>query len=85
MSAIKILTRRTSHLERAITFEVDGRTLEVAAPAAGSTFEELEARIEREYANTGTVDDNKSEDAPENKPQTKRGRKSSKGNEEQVE
>ena len=49
MSEIKILARRSSFLERAITFEVDGEVKEVSAPFNSATFGELEARIEREY------------------------------------
>lgn len=49
MSAIKIITQRSSYLERSITFEVDGRIETVSAPASTTTFDDLLARIESEF------------------------------------
>lgn len=89
MSRVKIISRRSSFAERAITFEVDGRVREVSAPACVATFEDLERMIEQEVGATKAVEAAPAETAPkaepESKAQTKRGRKSSKSNEEQVE
>lgn len=45
----KILSKRSSYLERSITFEVDGRIETVSAPASTTTFDDLIARIETEF------------------------------------
>ena len=49
MSRIKILEKRSSFIERSITFEVDGKLETISAPAANATFDELIKRIESTY------------------------------------
>lgn len=46
---VKIIAKRSSYLERSITFEVDGRVETVSAPASTTTFDDLIARIETEF------------------------------------
>ena len=59
MSRIKILAKRSSFIERSVTFEVDGALKTISAPAANATFDDLISQIERQYGdneNDNTVD-----------------------------
>lgn len=89
MKKYKILSRRSSVMGRAITYEVDGEIREKCAPACAATFEELEKQIEKECAGGAKaepkvdeppfdVDAPNTESAPkaEKPTTTKRGRKS---------
>lgn len=45
----KILSRRSSFLERSITFEVDGKLETISAPPQNATFDDLIQQIEERY------------------------------------
>ena len=45
----KILSRRSSFLERSITFEVDGKLETISAPPQNGTFDDLIQQIEERY------------------------------------
>lgn len=45
----KILTKRTSFIERSIVYEVDGEVKTIHAPSACSTFDDLIAILEKQY------------------------------------
>lgn len=47
----KILSRRSSFLERSITFEVDGKLETISAPPQNATFDDLIQQIESKYGN----------------------------------
>lgn len=66
----KILSRRSSFLERAITFEVDGKLETISAPPQNATFDDLIQQIEERY---GKISPKKAEpavgnDSKESKP-----------------
>lgn len=48
----KILSRRSSFLERSITFEVDGKLETISAPPQNATFDDLIQQIEERYGKT---------------------------------
>lgn len=66
----KILSRRSSFLERSITFEVDGKLETISAPPQNATFDDLIQQIEERY---GKISPKKAEpavgnDSKESKP-----------------
>lgn len=56
----KILSRRSSFLERSITFEVDGKLETISAPPQNGTFDDLIQQIEERY---GKISPKKAEPA----------------------
>lgn len=66
----KILSRRSSFLERSITFEVDGKLETISAPPQNGTFDDLEAQIADEYGGKKTTkkEDPESVEGPEQVP-----------------
>jgi hypothetical protein len=56
----KILSRRSSFLERSITFEVDGKLETISAPPQNATFDDLIQQIEERY---GKISPKKAEPA----------------------
>ncbi len=47
--SVKILSRRSNYLERAIIFEVDGEIKDISAPRDSKSFDDLVKLIENEY------------------------------------
>lgn len=56
----KILSRRSSFLERSITFEVDGKLETISAPPQNATFDDLIQQVEERY---GKISPKKAEPA----------------------
>ena len=48
----KIISKRSSFIERSVTFEVNGDLKTVSAPSANATFDDLIAQIESKYGDT---------------------------------
>lgn len=48
----KIISKRSSFIERSVTFEVNGDLQTVSAPSANATFDDLIAQIESKYGDT---------------------------------
>lgn len=70
----KIISKRSSYLERSITFSVDGKIDTISAPAANASFDDLILCIEQKY---GEQKEEKPVDVETGDKSTKRGRKSS--------
>ncbi len=49
LMSYKILSRRSSFLERSITFEVDGKLETISAPPQNATFDDLIQQVEERY------------------------------------
>ena len=48
----KILTRRSTYLNRTIIYEVDGEVKQISAPRGIYTFEQLEEQIQKQIGET---------------------------------
>lgn len=78
-AVIRIISKRSSYLERSITFEVNGRIETVSAPASTTTFDDLIARIETEFGAaskeaeaTGKVAESPDQTEPEKTPRRRK-------------
>lgn len=74
----KILSKRSSFVERSITFEVDGKLETISAPPQNATFDDLIQQIEERYGKKDSpkkaepaVGNDSKEEAPKAEPAEK--------------
>ena len=77
--AYKILTRRSTYLNRTIIYEVDGEVKQISAPRGIYTFEQLEDQIQKRI---GEAQPSKEAPPPDGEVEQKKSKKSKKTNQE---
>lgn len=77
----KILTRRSTYLNRTIIYEVNGEVKQISAPRGIYSFEQLEEQIKRRIGETQPLKEAPPPDGEVEQKKSKRSKKTNQDNE----